>query len=713
MPLRTIDFFFALLLFLHSGASVAWEERFVEQAWVRDATGPVISIGQPGEFDDTHLFAPCVIHDGSRFLMWYPGSRGEVSQRIFRLGFATSTDGVHFTKQGPVVEFGDGATSILTPTVMRENGVFRMWFSGADLTRTDAPHRLYQMSSPDGAEWSPPSEPQLDNIYAPTILRDGNIYHLWYTDPSSDPWCFRYATSKDGKTWEPHPDPVMVVDQEWEKGRLFYPTVLKLGDRFAMWYGSYWSARPNTTALGFATSRDGIAWRKNPNNPVFRPDESHAWESHYTTSQSIVRLPDGSLRMWYASREAPPFVHKYFALGTAILPPPTRQAWKERAPELRQAMREILTLPEPGEPIDARTHRNIDADKSTIEAVSFHSEPESRVTASLYLPKQGTPPYPAVIVACGHGGSKSGLYAQYAGQLYASFGMACLVPDTIGEEEREKDGRLGARGHDLYALGEGNPEFVRTQLKRSVLGKITWDLMRGVDYLTTREEIDPEKIGLVGYSLGGASGGCAAILDDRIRAAVITGWAFSARYASYGKHCSRLPYAEFDAIMGFDEMTALLAPHCATLFYCGDRDLVVDRTELGKAVVRDLKETTVGAKQILAEAGMPRRIEYKIDPGADHRPLFLAPAGVAWLLEHLNGGKEHPGLAKTVRFGDWVESQGARIEKLYDTEERERGLLAVDVGAVYRRPADLACFPDLQPSAEYTMEGWVASRLRD
>ncbi len=113
------------------------------------------------------------------------------------------------------------------------------------------------------------------------------------------------------------PEPVLVLDQDWERKRLFYPTVVKIDDAYLMWYGSYWQERANTTALGFAVSLDGLRWYKHPQNPVHRPDPERAWESHYVTSQSVMRLADGSLRMWYASRKKPPFVNKYFALNTA------------------------------------------------------------------------------------------------------------------------------------------------------------------------------------------------------------------------------------------------------------------------------------------------------------------------------------------------------------------------------------------------------------
>ena len=79
------------------------------QEWVRDSEQPVVSLGKPGEFDDTHIFAPCVQRDGDLFRLWYCGSRGKVSQRVFELGFALSRDGKSFEKTAdkPAFRFGD------------------------------------------------------------------------------------------------------------------------------------------------------------------------------------------------------------------------------------------------------------------------------------------------------------------------------------------------------------------------------------------------------------------------------------------------------------------------------------------------------------------------------------------------------------------------------------------------------------------------------
>ena len=70
-----------------------------------------------------------------------------------------------------------------------------------------------------------------------------------------------------------------------------------------------------STRLG----KDGFEWEKSTHNPVFGPEPANEWDFHYTTSESVIRLADGSYRMWYASRTKPPFVHKYLAIGTARL----------------------------------------------------------------------------------------------------------------------------------------------------------------------------------------------------------------------------------------------------------------------------------------------------------------------------------------------------------------------------------------------------------
>lgn len=299
---------------------------FCKQEWVRDGDDPCVALGPAGAFDDMHLFAPAArVEDGKTFL-YYCGSRGEVDERVFRMGLNVSDDGRSFERhpETPVLEMGNGA-SVLTPTflrngdgtVLREDGKLRLWFSSTTFP-PGIVHSIHEVTSEDGITWSEPSGVQVEGAYAPTVLKDADRYLMWYTDVTVDPWIYRFAESEDGSTWTTHPGEIIVADQAWEADRLFYPTVLKLNGVFMMWYGSYQAKDRHTTAIGFAVSEDGVNWTKHPDNPVFGPNPERDWESHYTTSESIHVQPDGSLRMYYASRTKPPFTHKYFAIGTAV-----------------------------------------------------------------------------------------------------------------------------------------------------------------------------------------------------------------------------------------------------------------------------------------------------------------------------------------------------------------------------------------------------------
>lgn len=297
------------------------------QNWHRDTEGPIVSLGEAASFDDTHIFAPTVSFERDRYQLWYCGSTGRVAERVFHLGLANSKDGRVFERHSrePVYSFDDEKHSVLTPTLLRnpngttlrENGKLRMWFTSTWFAGETGLHTLHETTSSDGISWSKPSPALMEHVYAPTVIKEDGKYRLWYTDVSEEPWVIRHADSADGRDWKATADPCLVIDQPWEKTRLFYPAVLKIEGAYLMWYGSYWSARANTTALGFGASTDGIRWHKHPQNPVLRPDPTRFWESNYVTSQSVMLLADGSFRIWYASRKKPPFVNKYFAINTA------------------------------------------------------------------------------------------------------------------------------------------------------------------------------------------------------------------------------------------------------------------------------------------------------------------------------------------------------------------------------------------------------------
>ncbi len=305
-----------------------------DQIWHRDVDGPVLSLGSPGEFDDTHIFAPTVARENGKYLMWYCGSRGFAhdlavtrtrDERIFSLGLATSDDGRHFVRHpGPVLTLPTPRLSILTPAilrdskgnVLREQNKMRMWFTSAGIGGGQS-HAVQQSISSDGIEWKDVSPIQISRAYAPSVVKTDGGYEMWYTQPGAYPWNIRHAKSLDGNSWTLTDKPVLEISQPWEHDLQIYPCVLRVDGVYLMWYASYLQKNHQTTGIGFAASVDGVNWYKHSGNPVLSPDPSRPWESHYVSSHSVMQLEDGSFRIWYASRKQPPFLNLYFALNTA------------------------------------------------------------------------------------------------------------------------------------------------------------------------------------------------------------------------------------------------------------------------------------------------------------------------------------------------------------------------------------------------------------
>lgn len=191
--------------------------------------------------------------------------------------------------------------------------------------------------------------------------------------------------------------------------------------------------------------------------------------------------------------------------------------------EHQRRMREFLRAQLGGfperTPLEARVVGRHRRDGYSVERVLYQSRPGHYVTALLYLP-DGPPPYPGVLIACGHAPSaKSSEMYQRAGVLLAKGGMAALCYDPIGQGERHQilhpDGRPRFENgieHMLVAVSS-------IPLGLSAATYRIWDGIRSIDYLTSREEIDPDRIGLTGNSGGGLVTTLLMALDERVACA--------------------------------------------------------------------------------------------------------------------------------------------------------------------------------------------------
>ncbi len=203
----------------------------------------------------------------------------------------------------------------------------------------------------------------------------------------------------------------------------------------------------------------------------------------------------------------------------------------ERKAYIRQRMLQALGGFPDRTPLNPRTVGVLERGDYKIEKVIFESQPRFYVTANLYLPKKGRPPYPAILFPLGHeaGAKAHQVWQQMLGAL-ASKGYVALAWDTIGQGERVQ----------LYDQDWGESKVRRSTTEHTIVGiqclvtgenlarYTIWDGMRALDYLLSRPEVDQARVGVTGNSGGGTHTAYLAALDDRIHVAApscyLTSW---------------------------------------------------------------------------------------------------------------------------------------------------------------------------------------------
>lgn len=172
----------------------------------------------------------------------------------------------------------------------------------------------------------------------------------------------------------------------------------------------------------------------------------------------------------------------------------------------------------------------------TRETIAFESRPGLSVFGYLLIPKQKTKPMPAVICVPGHGRGaddiagidekgqdrteKVGYQFDYAIQVVEQ-GMAAFAIEPLGFGCRRDE---AARKKGLGTSSCQPSAGAALLLGETMIGWRVYDIIRTVDYLETRSEIDPKRIGLMGISGGGTATTFGAALEPRIAAAFISGY---------------------------------------------------------------------------------------------------------------------------------------------------------------------------------------------
>jgi len=163
-------------------------------------------------------------------------------------------------------------------------------------------------------------------------------------------------------------------------------------------------------------------------------------------------------------------------------------------------------------PLDAVVTYQSETEEYTVSQVVFSSVNRARVPGLLFLPKDADKPLPAILYQHGAGNSKNGDYIVAGLDLFARSGFVAMAIDA------EFHGERAVEGYDMDA--DTFLDVPPVELRNAIIQTVV-DLRRATDFLCSLDQVDGDRIGYLGISLGGIMGATLAGLDDRIKVCIL------------------------------------------------------------------------------------------------------------------------------------------------------------------------------------------------
>jgi len=298
------------------------------------------------------------------------------------------------------------------------------------------------------------------------------------------------------------------------------------------------------------------------------------------------------------------------------------------------------------------------------EKVYFDSSPGTRVPAYVLMPKHVRYPVPGLVCFHDHGGMyywgkekivevedehpvltefKRGCYG---GRSYATdfcrAGFAVIVIDAFywGERRFISDGDIARGVNDRSqreprrAIEQANAQSMQAEdmfaralalIGHSWQGIWLRDEIRSLDYLLTRPEVDPDRIGCVGLSIGGFRAAQFAGMDPRVKCAVVVGW-----MTSYGEMFCYRPanthYCQYVTgaygLVDLPDLVSLCCPGGLMVMH-GRQDQLFTAKGVAEAYAK--------IKAVYGKAGVPDRADLRYYDGPHEFNIEMQAEALAWL----------------------------------------------------------------------------------
>ncbi len=192
----------------------------------------------------------------------------------------------------------------------------------------------------------------------------------------------------------------------------------------------------------------------------------------------------------------------------SMIDAPAAADWQRDLPEKRRQWLEMLGL----DPLPPRTEMHVtvtgslDRDTYVVEKIQFQPIPACRIAANLYRPSRPAGRLPAIIYVCGHS-QRGKFHYQPHPRWFGQHGYVALILDAI------QIGENGGVHHGTYQRGWWH----WISQGYSPAGVEVWAAMRAADYLQSRPDVDPDRLGITGNSGGGTVSWFTGAADPRFR----------------------------------------------------------------------------------------------------------------------------------------------------------------------------------------------------
>ena len=210
----------------------------------------------------------------------------------------------------------------------------------------------------------------------------------------------------------------------------------------------------------------------------------------------------------------------------------TRSDWQKRQTFVKDKLLKLVGPFPEKTPLNVRITDVLHKDGFRVEKIIYESMPDFYVTGCLFIPDKIDGKIPAVLNVIGH--NQEAFRAELYQKVYLNLvrkGIIVLAIDPIGQGEHVQ----------YYDPGINFSSIGYTVIEHYYLGNqcflsgvspgryFIWDGIRGIDYLLTRDDVDPERIGVTGFSGGGTISSYIAAFDDRVKVSVPCSWSTASR----------------------------------------------------------------------------------------------------------------------------------------------------------------------------------------